>query len=310
MNSATTHVIQEAGATPHEGAGVRKVLGSAALRIGYALGSRIAPEAVVRHATKLLLTPCGGSHRRALLADSVDAVHVRLWHGDCQLATYRWGDPSAEPYVLFVHGWSGFALFFSPWVKALRAQGYAVVGFDQPGHGLSGGRCCTLPTMVQALKVMATVHGPPAGLLAHSLGAYAATLALAAGMRAAPTVFIAPVFDLAAMVERFARTVALPSSILPRLVRALEYEAQTLHPAPVPHTPALIVHDLKDSEVPWSDGESFARYVPGARLLTTCGLGHRSIINTPSVINAGLRFMRGEIVGESVISDTKICPAD
>jgi len=65
--------------------------------------------------------------------------------------------------------------------------------------------------------------------------------------------------------------------------------------------PALIVHDLEDPDVPWSEGERYARYWPGARLLSTQGLGHRRVLSEPAVIAASLAFARGEAVGVRVI---------
>ena len=50
--------------------------------------------------------------------------------------------------------------------------------------------------------------------------------------------------------------------------------------------PCLIVHDLDDLEVPWGDGELYARHWSSSRLLTTRGLGHHEIVDAPEVIDA------------------------
>ena len=71
------------------------------------------------------------------------------------------------------------------------------------------------------------------------------------------------------------------------------------HPnAPCIARPALIVHDVEDREVPWSEGERYARYWADSRLLSTRGLGHNRIAGDAGVIAAALRFLRGEPVGD------------
>ena len=72
--------------------------------------------------------------------------------------------------------------------------------------------------------------------------------------------------------------------------------------APRIASPALIVHDLEDREVPWSEGERYARYWPEARLLSTSGLGHNRILTEPAVITAALSFLEGRAVGQRVVS--------
>jgi pimeloyl-ACP methyl ester carboxylesterase len=68
----------------------------------------------------------------------------------------------------------------------------------------------------------------------------------------------------------------------------------------------LIVHDLADREVPWAEGERYARHWPDARLLTTTGLGHHRVVDDAGVIDAGLRFLRGEVVGDRVVSSPNL----
>lgn len=284
-------------------------LALALLRMGYALGSWVVPIVAAHHAAKFLCTPRRSSRRRAKAAGLGGAVRDYLWVDGRRVAIYRWGNPTVEPYVLLVHGWSSFALRFLPWVEALRAHGYAVVGFDQPGHGYSEGRRCNLPAIVRSLNAVAAMHGPAAAVLAHSLGGTATMLALSEGLRAARVILFAPVADVIAAVERFARKVALSPRVFPELIRMLEADAHTsatniqMHlRVPFLRMPALIMHDLGDREVPWGEGERYARYWPDARLLTMAGLGHRNIVNEPMVIAEGLRFLHGETIGTRVVS--------
>ena len=52
----------------------------------------------------------------------------------------------------------------------------------------------------------------------------------------------------------------------------------------MPTPPLLLVHDGQDAETGWADSEAIARAWPGARLVTTSGLGHRRILRDPEVV--------------------------
>ena len=67
-----------------------------------------------------------------------------------------------------------------------------------------------------------------------------------------------------------------------------------------------MVHDLEDREVPWHEGERYARFWPDARLVNTRGLGHNRIVDDAGVITTALAFLRGEPVGERVVSSPNL----
>ena len=66
------------------------------------------------------------------------------------------------------------------------------------------------------------------------------------------------------------------------------------------------MHDLEDREVPWAEGERYARFWRDSRLLSTQGLGHNRIVDDAGVIAAALRFLRGESVGARVVSSPNL----
>jgi pimeloyl-ACP methyl ester carboxylesterase len=60
-------------------------------------------------------------------------------------------------------------------------------------------------------------------------------------------------------------------------------------------SPALIVHDVNDPDVPYSHGEEIARAWPGAELLTSTGLGHRAILRNPEVLRRTVDFLQAGV---------------
>jgi pimeloyl-ACP methyl ester carboxylesterase len=292
---------------------VRNMFSLAVLRTLNRLEGQFAPDATARRAARLLCMPFAAGRLRARDADDAGALRSDLEIGGRRVTTYQWGDGQSQPRVLLAHGWSSYALRFLPWVRALREAGYAVTAFDQPGHGNSDSGHCTLACFARTLRDVASRHGPFDAIVAHSMGGTAAMLALAEGVAARRVVLIAPAADPDAATGRFARKVGLVAGIVPRIQRHLELQTGVSVRELTAHlrvrslaTPALVIHDLGDGEVPWEEGESYARHWPGARLLSTEGLGHSRIVNDVATIDAGLRFLRGERVGERVVSSRNL----
>lgn len=298
------------GLLPQKSTVVRKTSASGAwMRRAFALGSWIAPAAAVEQAVRLFCEPSPFGRERASGADDAGAISLTREIDGHQLRIYRWGTPDAQPYVLLAHGWSGFALSFVPLVNALRAAGFAVVAFDQPGHGQSSGTSATLPDFARCLAAVGELFGRAAAVIGHSMGGAAAAIALRDGLAADRAILIAPPADLGAAADRFADLVGLAPHLRDRLRAALEARAsvrfenlEAHRHAPAIACPALIIHDLSDREVPWSEGECYARYWPSSRMITTTRLGHNRILGDTAVIGAVLDFLRGEAVGARVVS--------
>jgi pimeloyl-ACP methyl ester carboxylesterase len=287
------------------------------VRTGFVLGGFLAPQSTAPRAARLFSTPFASSRKRAR-AEPGDASMQRgsLQVAGETVATYVWGDPATQPYALMSHGWSSFGLRFLPWVQALRAQGFAVVAFDQPGHGHSSGRFSTLPEFVATVRAVGEHYGEAALAVGHSLGAAALALAQGERWRAQQLVLVAPPVDIGAAVSRFFRLVRVSEHLrmpfyawLQRRtgvsVDALDLRRQL----PALSQPGLIVHDLDDADVPWGEGERYALCWPGARLLTTQGLGHRRVLAEPAVIDAAMAFVRGENVGVRVVGSDNLARA-
>ncbi|MEP6485184.1 MAG: alpha/beta hydrolase [Rudaea sp.] len=288
---------------------VRKMMSLTALRAMFTLGSYVSPDATAERAARLFATPFASSRKRARnVGRDADMITESIEVDGQTLSTYRWGDPSHQPYALLLHGWSSFGLRFLSWVAALRAAGYAVVTFDQPGHGKSGGHLATLPEFAAAARAVGARYGTAALAVGHSFGGAALAMALDDSWQAKRIVLIAPSADMIAAVDRFFRFVKLRDR-----VRDAFYAWHLRRTGVDPRTlqverhlrrlgqPCLVIHDLDDREVPWGEGERYAHSWPDARMLTTEGLGHNRIVDNPDVIAAALAFARGETIGDRVL---------
>ena len=267
--------------------------------VRFLTGALLLPEYASALAERLFLTPPPPRLPQASLFDFLDARAGFVEYRGRQLATWRWGD-AAAPAVLLAHGWGGHAAQMRGFVPRLLAEGFRVVAYDQPAHGLSEGRLTGLPDFAGALAEVASHHGGVRHVIAHSLGGIAAALALSRGLPLASAVLVSPPSDLVGYSRRFARWTWMPESVRRRMQAAIEeryglrwFELELPRLAPRLRAPALVVHDRGDGVVPWSQGAALARAWPGARLLSTEGLGHGRILEAEAVTRAAAEFVAG-----------------
>ncbi|HVP09319.1 MAG TPA: alpha/beta fold hydrolase [Burkholderiales bacterium] len=262
-------------------------------------GSLLLPEHAAALAERLFLTPPPPRLPQSTFFDFVDAhagfVEVR----GRQLATWRWG-PLDAPAVVLAHGWGGYAAQLRGFVPRLLAEGYRVIAYDQPAHGLSEGRLTGLPDFAGALAAVAASQGDVQHVIAHSLGAVATAVALSRGLELKSAVLVSPPSDLVGYSHRFARWFWMPERLRRAMQAAIEerfglrwFELEVARLAPRLRTPALVIHDRGDGVVPWAQGAALARAWPGARLLSTAGLGHGRILESGAVTRAAADFVAG-----------------
>ena len=275
---------------------VRRLLG---------LFERFAPAVGARWAVELWCTPPAVEASLRMPPGVPDSTAVEAeWDGH-RIAGEVWGE---GPTVYLVHGWGGCRAHLAVFVKPLVEAGHRVIAFDLPSHNdsepgaLAAGRT-TIVECAEAVRAVVRTHGPARAIVAHSLGAKAAALAVARGAGIDKLVFLAPMGEFSWYLDVFAERHGFGPRIRGGLHRRLDrrlkmplYDtdiaavATTLHDPP----PLLIVHDPDDPDSPYEMSRTIIDVWPEARLETTRGLGrlaHYRILRHRPAINAGLEFI-------------------
>ena len=206
---------------------------------------------------------------------------------DTWVQAWRWGE---GPAVLVVHGWEDDHHCFDAIIAALVKRGHAVVAFDLPAHGRSGGMQTTIPLIAQAVQGVANALGPVRAVAGHSLGGAAATFAITQGwldveravVIAAPT---GPTYMLNAIAKRFGMSDTRKEALFEELKRVVGYRPEEIEMLPKVASldiPALIVHSKDDPMVRFVTGEKWAANWPGAQLIALERLGHRRLLFDPA----------------------------
>ena len=272
--------------------------------MGLAVADRIAPAlgawAAVRMCMKL---PRGISVDQVTApADGCRNLVDVPGLASASIVTESWGE---GPVVYLMHGWGANRGSWYPFVGPLVTAGFRVVTLDALGHGDSGpgtygpGRT-VFPEMVAALRAAASHHGPAHAVVAHSMGALAAQVAILDGLPAERVVLIASPPDMWSAIQPFADTVGFGKRVQARMPGAFERLLRTplsqfdaaARSAECETLPlALVIHDVTDKRVPFRFGGVLATAWPRARLHLTHGLGHNRILCDQKVIALSAEFL-------------------
>jgi pimeloyl-ACP methyl ester carboxylesterase len=271
-----------------------------ALRSTFAVLDRAAPAISGRLATRIWCTlPYSNGARRddrpipGLTAPPNEVSTVTL-PGDRRVVAEAWGKGSP---IYLVHGWGGWRGQLGPFVEPLAARGHQVVAFDAPSHGESGPgrqgpRRTTGLEMMEALQAVVGTYGPPAAIVAHSLGAATTAWSIRDGLAAPERLaLIAPTVGPVPYIQAMARMLGFTD----RTRQAMLHRFETMFGRPIGEfdvlnvgpgmPPTLIVHDQQDKEVAFAEAEQIAAAWPSAQLVSTDGLGHQRILRDPSVVS-------------------------
>lgn len=257
----------------------------------FAAGSAVAPGATASVAARLFFatrraTP--SKREREALAGA-----TRFLADD--LVAWTWGQ---GPTVLLVHGWNGRGSQLAGLASPLVDRGYRIVAFDAPGHGESPGRRSSLPEVADAIQRVANAAGDVHGVVAHSMGGAATTIAMRDGLAVGRAVFISPPSNPEIFVSHFARALGLGDDVEARVKEKIEARVgrslsslRTDRIAPTMNTPLLVIHDENDTHVPSRYGRAIADAWPEAAFVSTRGLGHQRILRDPTVSALSVDFI-------------------
>ena len=272
----------------------------AAHRFGLGITSRIAPGSARRWATHLFCTPPRHPHPAIEQEWMARGRHFMVAARHGRVAAWHWGEGSTSGRrVLLVHGWGGRGTQLHAFIQPLLDAGYEVLTFDAPAHGFSGSRYASMLHFARAIQAVIDSVGGVHGVIAHSLGGAATSLALARGwIKPERVVTIAAPTDFDGYSRYFARQMNVTDRVRDAMQKHLEdrlgftwQELEGGRLAALNLTPALVIHDRGDKEVPFSAGERIATHWRGALLLPTEKLGHRRILRDAAVVARSVEFM-------------------
>jgi len=215
----------------------------------------------------------------------------------------QWGTGKT---VLLAHGWNGRGSQLAGFVSALQDQGYSVLAFDAPGHGLSTGKSTNAVQIARLIARLDSEYGPFEAVIAHSLGVPACLYAAVnEGLRLDCFIGISGPGDLPFLINQYTSALRIPESVVRRFQSRLisDFGADWEHRLATTRMASqisnrtgnplrsLIIHDSDDLDVPSEHSQAIASALHNAAFVLTAGLGHRRILRTQTVINLVAHFI-------------------
>lgn len=234
--------------------------------------------------------------REPRVADRLSSVQPRV-------VPTRWGDVVAwrlgsGPAVLLVHGWEDDNSLWSPLTDELAERGRALVAFDLPGHGASGGDWGVSFEGSDAIVAVAEALGPIDAVVAHSAGCGMTAGAIGEGWNVERATFIAPPLAEGDRWLRYAqklgatKEVALAAKAFYYAAHGPEREAwRPLTAYPDLDVDLLVVQSRADERNPVENAQEVIPRNPRARLVLVDGLTHRRTARDPAVVNLVADFV-------------------
>jgi pimeloyl-ACP methyl ester carboxylesterase len=279
----------------------------------FATGSVIAPALTGSMAFRLFNKPWPAQalseHERdmAVIARKklAQANRFRVSCGMLDVQAYHFPRKDQKGTIILVHGWTSEASHMMGLVTPLMDEGFSVVSFDFPAHGLSRGNTTNIVECAKVLQCVASLFADIHGVVAHSFGGPVTALALKGIASNEPSFDVRKIALIAcpnesAYVTRiFGDTIGLK----PQAQTGFEAAFEALCECPLEHftgsnyfsridRPMLVLHGDSDSEIPHAHGLKYGE-LKQCEFVSLEKIGHRDILYAPEV---------GERIGHFMVS--------
>jgi pimeloyl-ACP methyl ester carboxylesterase len=275
------------------------------IRLYFGLVTPLFPKLAIYSAHRLFHYPINSKrkNRNALPLPTPELFDIPLYES-VTLQGYRWGEAN-HPKVLLIHGWSTTSQSMTHFTDALLKSHYQIISYDALRHGDSHGSFSDLASWADSVHAALAEVGEVECIIAHSFGGAAVTVASKLELQTKKLALIAPIHDISAVADNFAKHLGIPLNIVKEM-RAYTWEhnkanfekyGKDWHDIVTSdfHVPTLIYHDKEDREIPIMHSELLCQKWTWTELRPTEGLGHRKILDDDAVVEGVVAFIQKDI---------------
>ena len=266
----------------------------------------VSPRKAAEAAYRIFCTPFSGKPAKKSPPVFHKAERVSFELDGLTIRGYRWlaENPNAKK-ILIVHGFSSYAYKFEKYIPLLKKEGFEVVAFDAPAHGSSDGKLINAFIYKNALLKIESLYGPFYGIMGHSLGGLAASLAFEAlpNRENRKLVLVAPATETERAINHFFTVIPADEKVK----QAFRDMIGELTNQPISYysvsrvvknlsSPVLWVHDRQDTICPFEDVKPLLSLdLPHVKFIITEQLGHSRVYKDNKVCSQILHFFSGPV---------------
>ncbi|MDE3235891.1 MAG: alpha/beta hydrolase [Bacteroidota bacterium] len=263
--------------------------------------AQFSPRSAASCSFQLFCTPFAGRNLpKSIPTHFSKAKPVEITVAALRLHGWHWEQKNNfSKKILIVHGFNSYAFKFEPYAKDLYEKGYEVLAFDAPAHGSSEGKTITALLYRDMILTINNQFGNLYGIMAHSLGGLAATLAAIQLPQLQKLVLIAPVTQTTTALESFSKLLQIPGKVVNEMVAMMETLANSsLKDFSVSNhihfvaCKTLWIHDEDDAICPIADVTPIMKAQPSHIQFTISkGLGHNQIYRDKNIQQQIVNFL-------------------
>lgn len=252
-----------------------------------------------KFAAKLFITPVKYPMPKREQEMFNNSVKKDLWIEDISktINTYHYGTSNTK--VLLVHGWSGRGTQMVKIANAMIKEGFSVVSFDAPAHGISRGRTTMMNEFVSSIHEIDKQFGPFDFAIGHSLGGISLLNSINQGFTVKKLITIGAGNSITEIGNLFIGHLKLKkkvSEIMKSKFDALFKEDIEIYSSYMAakgvKIPVLLLHDEDDEEIPVKAVHEICKELSNGTTHITQGLGHRKILGDSKVIAKIVEFLK------------------
>ncbi len=261
----------------------------------------ISPRKAAEAAYQLFCTPYGQKQKRKEPPVFHKAEKLSFDLEGSTIHGFRWipEHPNGKK-ILIVHGFSSYSYRFEKYISPLKKEGFEVLAFDAPAHGISDGKLINALIYKNALLKIESLYGPVYGMMGHSLGGLSASLAFEelSHPENRKLVLIAPATETHTTIDDFFRFIPVDKKIKAAFVQLIaEIVGKPVSYFSVSRVvkniqaPVLWVHDKQDPICTFNDVKPLLTLgLPHVRFLVTEHLGHSKVYKDNKVCAEIVQF--------------------
>ena len=250
-------------------------------------------------AFRLFITPISvKSKKQSTLPPGAEPLSFNFENNS--IKGYRW-NPTGNKKVLLLHGFSSTLTKFMHYVQPLVDNGFEVLAFDAPAHGMSTGKTVNVLQYRDMIEQVVKLYGPVDAFIAHSFGGLALSLYTEklANNAALKIVLIAPATETTTAISYFSEKLGISKKLQAAMhIHIFERSGMKVADFSVRRamkqiqSTTLWIHDIDDDVTPWKDAEAVQKDGhPNVRFVNTTGLGHRRIYRDETVAKTVVDFI-------------------
>jgi alpha-beta hydrolase superfamily lysophospholipase len=262
----------------------------------------LSPRKAAEAAYELFCTPYGRSKKLKEPPLFHKAEKISFFHENNKINGFRWlpEHPNGKK-VLIIHGFRSYSYKFEKYITPLRKEGFEVIAFDAPAHGISGGSKINALIYKRMLLEADAKFGPFFGWIGHSLGGLAASLAFEElkNKETKKLVLIAPATETEHAIQGFFSLLKVDDQVQQAFRQLLrEITGKDVSYFSVRRmvneniVPVLWVHDRQDTICPFEDVKPVIdKKLQHIQFLITEQLGHSKVYKDNKVCKEIIGFL-------------------